>query len=53
MAKYSLSLKALEIAEKNRNDFSKAKAQMQELLRPKNSEMSIKKIKWQTCKGDW
>jgi len=53
MSKYVLSQKALEIAVKHRNDFSKAKAEMQELLRPKNSEMSIKKVKWQVCKGDW
>jgi hypothetical protein len=53
MAKNALSHKALEIAVKNRNNFGKAKAQFQELLRPKNSEMSIKKVKWQVSKSDW
>jgi hypothetical protein len=53
MSKYVLSQKALEIAVKHRDDFRKAKAEMQELLRPKNSEMSIKKVKWRPCKGDW
>jgi len=53
MAKYTLSQKAMEIAIENRSDFGKAKVQLQELLRPKNSEMSIKKVKWKPCKGDW
>jgi len=53
MSKNMLSRKALEIAVKHRNDFSKAKAEFQELPRPKNNEMSIKKVKWQISKGDW
>jgi len=53
MSKYVLSQKALEIAVKYRNDFRKAKAEMQELLSPKNSEMNIKKVKWRVSKCDW
>jgi len=53
MAKNALSHKALEIAVKNRSDFSKAKAQFEELLRPKNSGISVKKVKWQVSKADW
>jgi len=53
MAKNMLSQKAMKIAIENRSDFGKAKSQMQELLRPKNSEMSIKKVKWQLSKSDW
>jgi len=53
MAKNSLSQKAIQIVAENGGSFSKAKSQLQELLRPKNSEMSVTKVKWRTCKGDW
>jgi len=53
MAKNTLSLKAIKIVTANSGNPSRAKAQLRELLSPKNSEMSIKKVKWQPCKGDW
>jgi len=53
MPKNMLSQKAIELVTANDGSFGKAKARLQELLQPKNSEMSVKKVKWQPCKGDW
>jgi hypothetical protein len=54
MEKKTLSQKAVEIAAANSNNFfKKAKAQLKDLLKPKNDEISIKDVKWRERKSSW
>ena len=58
MERKTLSQKAVEIAaedtEKSSGSvFKRAKAQLKELLKPKDAEISIKKVKWRERKSSW
>jgi len=54
MAEKTFSAKAIEIAGRNPNNFSKRTAKkIQDLLKPINGEISISTVKWQPCKGNW
>jgi len=58
MERKTLSQKAVDIAavdakKSSGNVFKKAKAQLKELLKPKNDEINIKDVKWRERKSSW
>jgi len=58
MERKTLSQKVVEIAatdskKTSGNVFKRAKAQLKELLKPKNDEISIKEVEWRERKSSW
>jgi hypothetical protein len=58
MERKTLSQKAVEIAaaepkKASGNVFKRAKAQLKELLKPKDDEINIKEVKWRERKSSW
>jgi len=58
MERKTLSQKAVEIAAVDTKKpsvsvFKRAKAQLKELLKPKDAEISIKDVKWRERKSSW
>jgi len=58
MERKTLSQKAVDIAatdtkKPSTSVFKKAKAQLKELLKPKDDEINIKDVKWRERKSSW
>jgi len=54
MTQKTLSQQAMAIAGAGSKNFGKAKERkIAELLKPKNTDINAKTVKWQTCKGNW
>ncbi|MDR2593512.1 MAG: hypothetical protein LBC87_01910 [Fibromonadaceae bacterium] len=54
MAKKTLSQKIVELVGEDPNSFDVFKEQqLYELLKPKNHEIGIDKVKWRPCRGNW
>jgi len=58
MERKTLSQKAVEIAavdskKASGSVFKRAKAQLKELLKPKDNEINIKEVKWRERKSSW